>query len=289
MLPAPPAGPTVPPQLRSSPTRPEPAPAPASPGPIRPYARVLLKLSGEAFCAAGAQGIDPDELAAIAAEISDARSTGAQLAVVVGGGNFVRGARFAKAAHIHQATADYMGMLGTIINGLALKEALQHLGVDSRVMTAIDVRAVAEPFIRGRALRHLEKGRVLILVAGTGNPFCTTDTCAALRATELECDLLMKATKVDGVYSADPIKNPAARRYDRLTFAQAITENLAVMDITALAMCRESRIPVLVFDFKARGNIRRVVQGHTLGTLIVADEPPSSASTVHTAPRDLSR
>ncbi len=242
--------------------------------PVRPgaearrFGRVLLKLSGEAFCSPGGFGIEPHDLSAIALEVKEAFETGVQLAVVVGGGNFVRGAKFAKAAHIHQATADHMGMLATVMNGLALKEALHHLGVQSRVMTAIDVRSVAEPFIRGRAVRHMEKGRVIILVAGTGNPFCTTDTCAALRATELECELLMKATKVDGVYTADPKKDPSAKRYDRLTFAEAVSKGLAVMDMTALTMCQENNIPVLVFDFKAQGNIRRVVQGQTLGTLI---------------------
>ena len=230
--------------------------------------RVLLKLSGEAFCSSGGMGIDPDELTLIAGEVKEAFETGVQLAVVVGGGNFVRGAKFAKAAHIHQATADHMGMLATIMNGLALKEALLHQKVDSRVMTAIDVRAVAEPFIRGRALRHMEKRRVVILVAGTGNPFCTTDTSAALRATELECDLLVKATKVDGVYSADPKKDPKATRYDKITFSESIAKNLAVMDMTALAMCQENNIPVLVFDFKRRGNIRKVMEGQRLGTLI---------------------
>jgi uridylate kinase len=229
---------------------------------------VLLKLSGEAFCKPGSMGVDPDELGLIAAEVKEAYDTGAQLAVVVGGGNFVRGARFAKAAHIHQATADYMGMLATMMNGLALKEALLHVGVDSRVMTAIDVRAVAEPFIRGRALRHMEKKRVVILVAGTGNPFCTTDTCAALRATELECELLMKATKVDGVYTADPNKDPNAKRYDKLTFAESLNKGLAVMDMTALAMCQENKIPVLVFEFKHKGNIRAVIEGRPLGTMI---------------------
>jgi uridylate kinase len=229
---------------------------------------VLLKLSGEAFCRPGGMGIDAEELAVIAEEVKAAHDTGVQLAVVVGGGNFVRGAKFAKQAHIHQATADYMGMLATVMNGLALKEGLLHIGVDSRVMTAIDVRAVAEPFIRGRALRHMEKGRVVILVAGTGNPFCTTDTAASLRATELECDLLMKATKVDGVYSADPAKDPSARKYDALTFTESIAERLAVMDMQALAMCQENQIPVLVFDFKVRGHIREVMEGRRLGTLI---------------------
>ncbi len=230
-----------------------------------PYRRVLLKLSGEAFCAPGGFGIEPAELTTIAAEVRDAlsaggRGGGVQLAVVVGGGNFVRGAKFAKAAHIHQATADHMGMLATVINGLALKEALLHLGVESRVMTAIDVRSVAEPFIRGRALRHFEKGRVVILVAGTGNPFCTTDTCAALRSIELECEVLMKATKVDGVYTADPKKDPSATRYERLTFSEAVSKSLAVMDMTALTMCQENNVPVLVFDFKVPGNIRRAIE-----------------------------
>jgi uridylate kinase len=161
-----------------------------------------------------------------------------------------------------------MGMLGTVINALALKEKMLTLGVDSRVMSAIEIRAVAEPFIRGRALRHLEKGRVVILAAGTGNPFFSTDTCASLRATELECDILLKATKVDGVYTADPKKDPSARRYDTLTFAEAIGQGLKVMDATALTMCRENRIPVLVFDFKKAGNICRAIRGERVGTLV---------------------
>ncbi|MBC7772716.1 MAG: UMP kinase [Pyrinomonadaceae bacterium] len=232
------------------------------------YKRILLKLSGEAFCASGSSGIDPNELSLIAAELKSAHETGVRLAVVVGGGNYVRGARFAKAAHIHQAVADHMGMLATVMNGLALKEALLHVGIDSRVMSAIEIRAVAEPFIRGRAIRHLDKGRLVILVAGTGNPFCTTDTCAALRATELECDLLLKATKVDGVYTADPKKDPTARRYESLTFQEAIEKNLGVMDMTAITMCREQNIPVLVFDYHTKGNIRKAVTGEKLGTLI---------------------
>ncbi|HYE02583.1 MAG TPA: UMP kinase [Phycisphaerales bacterium] len=240
-------------------------PGATGPGGPAAWERVLVKVSGEAF---GSSGIDPGDLALLAGEITDAHATGAQLAVVVGGGNFVRGAKFARAAHIHQATADYMGMLATVINGLALKEALLHVGVESRVMSAIEIRAVAEPFIRGRALGHMEKGRVVILVAGTGNPFCTTDTCAALRATELECRLLMKATKVDGVYTADPHKDPGAKRYERLTFAEAMAQNLGVMDMTAITMCREQNIPVLVFDYRAKGSIRRVIQGEAIGTLV---------------------
>lgn len=249
---------------------PGPQPEDAKPG---PYRRVLLKLSGEAFCSPGGHGVDAKELEAIAAEVKAAHATGAQIAVVVGGGNIVRGAQLAEAGHIHQATADYMGMLATVINALALREKLFSLGVESRVLSAIEIRAVAEPFIRGRALRHLEKGRVVILAAGTGNPFFTTDTCAALRATELECDILLKATKVDGVYSADPKKDPKAQRFDRVTFAEAIGRGLRIMDMTALAMCQERRIPILVFDFKKPGNIRRVIErspdARGVGTLVL--------------------
>lgn len=232
------------------------------------YRRVLLKLSGEAFATPGGFGIENDELDTIAREVCDAARLGTQVAVVVGGGNIIRGAVLAEQGHIPQATADYMGMLGTVINALALKEKLLSLGQDSRVLSAIEIRAVAEPFIRGRALRHLEKGRVVILAAGTGNPFFTTDTCAALRATELECEILLKATKVDGVYTADPKKDPKATRYESLTFQEAIARNLRIMDMTALAMCQEHRVPVLVFDFKIPGNIRRVVEGASIGTVV---------------------
>ncbi|MHC5003625.1 MAG: amino acid kinase family protein, partial [Planctomycetota bacterium] len=165
-------------------------------------------------------------------------------------------------------TADYMGMLGTVINGLALKEALEGLGQPARLMSAIDIPAVAEPFIRGRALRHFEKGRVLVLAAGTGNPFFTTDTCASLRATELNADALLKATKVDGVYDADPMVHESARRYEQLTFSEALEKQLGVMDLTALTMCMEHHLPVIVFEFKARGNIRRVIEGESIGTLV---------------------
>ena len=252
----------------AAPPTPRPQPQAASPDSPKTYKRVLLKLSGEAFCTPGGFGVDPHELETIAGEVRDASRAGAQMAVVVGGGNIIRGAQLAAAGHIHRATADYMGMLGTVINALALREKLATLGVDSRVQSAIEIRAVAEPFIRGRAIRHLEKGRVVILAAGTGNPFFSTDTCAALRATELECDILLKATKVDGVYTADPRKDPTAKRYESLTFAEAISKNLAVMDMTALTMCKEHDIPVLVFDFKRAGNIRRVIQGEAIGTRI---------------------
>ncbi|RMH25213.1 MAG: UMP kinase [Planctomycetota bacterium] len=236
-----------------------------------PYRRVLLKLSGEAFSAAGAVGVDAAELRYIAQEVKAGRETGAALAVVVGGGNIVRGADLAREGIIHQATADYMGMLGTVINGLALKEALERIDQPARCMTAIDIPAVAEPFIRGRALRHLELGRVVILAAGTGNPFFTTDTCAALRATELGMDVVLKATKVDGVYSADPNADPAATRYDTISLAEAAEKRLAVMDQTALTMCRERGLPVVVFDFRQPGAVARAVAGEPVGTHLTID------------------
>lgn len=234
------------------------------------YRRVLLKLSGESFATEGAFGIHPAELASIAGEIADAMSDGLQLAVVVGGGNIIRGARLAAVGKFDQSTADYMGMLGTVINGLALKEALKSVGVESRVMSAIHVPSVAESFIRARALRHFEKGRVIILVAGTGNPFFTTDTCASLRAIELGAEVLLKATKVDGIYSADPRKDPKATRYETLKFSIALDQKLGVMDLTAMTMCMEHSLPVVVFDYKTKGNIRRVINGERIGTLVNA-------------------
>ncbi len=252
------------------------APAPASDSakagaPARPsrFSRVLLKLSGEAFCRPGGFGIDVDELEVIGNELK-AAAQGARIAVVVGGGNIIRGAELASGGHIHQATADQMGMLGTVINALALKEKLVSLGIDCRVMSAIEIKAVAEPFIRNRALRHMEKGRIVILAAGTGNPYFTTDTCAALRATELECEVLLKATKVDGVYTADPKKDPNATRFDEISFAEAMARKLKIMDMTALAMCGERKLPVLIFDFKKRGNIAAVVRGERIGTFLHA-------------------
>ncbi len=237
------------------------------PGPAG-YRRVILKISGESFSRPGEFGIDPDMLGLIAGEIDSAARLGTEVAVVVGGGNIIRGASLAERGRIDQSTADYMGMLGTVINGLALKEALYAIGVQARVMSAINLTAVAEPFIRGRAIRHLEKGRVVILVAGTGNPFFTTDTCASLRAVELGAEILLKATKVDGVYTADPRKDPTAKRYDTLRFAEAVEKQLGVMDLTALTMCMEHRLPVCVFDFATPGNIQRVVRGERIGTLV---------------------
>ncbi|MFT3684824.1 MAG: UMP kinase [Phycisphaerales bacterium] len=240
----------------------------------KPFSRVLLKLSGESLGSGGSGGgLDNKEMELIAKEVKSAAEVGAQIAIVIGGGNFIRGAQLANlgGGTIHQATADYMGMLATIINGMALKEALKAQGMEVRVMSAIDVKAVAEPFIRGRALRHLEKGRIVVLVAGTGNPFCTTDTCAALRASELDCQVILKATKVDGIYTADPRKDPNAKRLERLTYRDALTQNLAVMDMTAFAMCQERKIPIVVFDYKTSGNIRRVVAGERVGTVVTSE------------------
>lgn len=239
------------------------------------FRRVILKISGESFSRPGEFGIDPQELGHIAEEIAGALGQGVEIAVVVGGGNIIRGAQLAQKGRIDQATADSMGMLGTVINGLALKEALHALGKDARVLSAINLAAVTEPFIRARAHRHLDKGRVVILVAGTGNPFFTTDTAAALRAVELKADIVLKATKVDGIYTADPKKDPTATRYETLTFAEAIERQLGVMDLTALTMCMEHQVPVCVFDFRAKGNIRRVTSGERVGTLVTVEAAPS--------------
>ena len=231
--------------------------------------RVILKISGESFTTQGDLGISPDELMIIADEIADAHDEGIEIAVVVGGGNIIRGAQLATTSGFDQSTSDYMGMLGTVINGLALKEALESRGHQARVMSAINLSSVAEPFIRARALRHLEKNRIVILVAGTGNPFFTTDTCAALRSIELGADVLLKATKVDGIYDQDPAKHPDAKRYETLTFNHAIEQQLGVMDLTAMTMCMEHKMPICVFDFKKKGNIQRVVAGDTgIGTLV---------------------
>ncbi|MEM6257872.1 MAG: UMP kinase [Planctomycetota bacterium] len=232
------------------------------------YKRVLLKISGEAFCPPGQLGIDPDELTLIAKEIHAAAQQGTELAVVVGGGNIIRGAALAKASDFNQASADYMGMLGTAINGLALKEALEALGQPARVMSALAISSVAENYIRGRALRHLEKGRVVIFVGGTGNPFFTTDSAAALRASEIGADAVLKATKVDGVYDKDPNKHDDAKRFDTISFAAAITKQLKVMDLTAFAMCQERGIPIIVFNMKTPGHIAEVVAGKQHGTLV---------------------
>ena len=232
------------------------------------FKRVLLKVSGEALCKAGGFGIDGEELGVLAREIAAANGLGAQLAVVVGGGNIIRGARLAADGHIAQATADHMGMLGTVINGMALKEALERIGHPARVLSAINLTSVAETFIRGRAIRHLEKGRIVIFVAGTGNPFFTTDTAAALRATEIGAEILLKATKVDGIYDKDPHKHADAKRFERLSFAEALSRRLKVMDLTAFSMCMERGIPVIVFNAKVPGHIAEVVGGKPHGTRV---------------------
>lgn len=235
------------------------------------YRRVLIKLSGEAFCKPGGFGIDGDELQLIAREIARAAEAGSQVAIVVGGGNIIRGATLAKQGQIDQAVADQMGMLGTVINGLAMKEALEQLGQPARVLSAINVSSVAELFIRGRALRHLEKGRVVIFVGGTGNPFCTTDSAASLRAAEINADALLKATKVDGVYDKDPVKHDDAQRFDALTFDEAIRRGLQVMDLTAFDMCRTHNIPIIVFNMKQPGQIADVVRGGGVATVVSAE------------------
>lgn len=232
------------------------------------YERVLLKISGEGFCPPGSFGIHGAPLDRIAEEVSSVVELGVQVAVVVGGGNFLRGAAFAKELAIENAVADYMGMLATVLNALALQEALERRGHPTRVQSALSISRVCEPFIRRRALRHLEKGRVVILGAGTGNPHVTTDSCAALRAAELNADALLKATKVDGVYDADPRQDASARRYDRLTYNQVIDGRLKVMDVSAIDVCQQHDVPIVVFNLFAPGTMRRVVLGEPLGTVV---------------------
>jgi uridylate kinase len=244
----------------------------SQPGAPPRYKRVLLKISGEGFCHEGGFGIEADELEGIAHQCVEVCKSGVELAIVVGGGNFIRGATFAEDGHIPRATADYMGMLATVINAVALQETMERFGQPTRVQSAISVHSVAEPFIRRRAVRHLEKGRAVILAAGTGNPFFTTDTCAALRATEIAADVLLKATKVDGVYSSDPKKNPNARLYEEITYEQVHRDQLRVMDLTAITLCMERKIPLVVFNLKKPGNIARVVRGDNVGTRIVPAE-----------------
>jgi uridylate kinase len=230
------------------------------------YRRILLKLSGEALLGNEEYGIDPEVVASIAREIVTIHGWGVTVAVVVGGGNIFRGAE-AAARGMDRATADYMGMLATVMNGLALQDAIEKFGIQTRVLTGIEMDKVAEPFIRRRAERHLEKGRVVLLVAGTGNPYFTTDTAAALRAVELHTDVLLKATKVEGVYERDPFAYPSARKFSSLDYMDALNLELGVMDATALSLLKEHRLPIVVFNL-ARGNIERVVRGDPIGTLI---------------------
>lgn len=231
------------------------------------YHRVLLKLSGEALMGDLGYGIDPKVVADIAQEISEVVKSGIQIVIVVGGGNIFRGVKAASAG-MDRATADYIGMIATVMNAMTLQDALERIGVPTRVQTAIAMQEIAEPYIRRRAIRHLEKGRVVIFGAGSGNPFFTTDTTAALRAAEIDAEVIFKATKVDGVYDADPHVNPHARRYQSLTYGHVLAHDLRVMDSTAIALCKENNIPILVFDLSARGNIVRAAKGEPVGTIV---------------------
>jgi uridylate kinase len=235
------------------------------------YKRILLKLSGEALLGDRQYGVDPSFCAFIARQVAEVHRLGVQVGIVVGGGNIFRGLA-AAASGMDRATGDYIGMLATVMNGLALQDALERAGVQTRVMTAIAMHEVAEPYIRRRAVRHLEKGRVTLFVAGTGNPYFTTDTAAALRAVEINAEVLLKATKVDGVYDADPLKEPTARRYSRLEYADILRDQLKVLDATAVSLCMENELPIVVFDLNQPDNIRRVAMGEPVGTLIAAPD-----------------
>lgn len=231
------------------------------------YQRVLLKLSGEALMGDLPYGIDPTIVQGIAEEIAEVTRQGIQIAIVVGGGNIFRGVKGA-AAGMDRATADYIGMIATVMNAMTLQDALEQMDIPTRVQTAISMQELAEPYIRRRAMRHLEKGRVVVFGAGSGNPFFTTDTTAALRAAEIDADIIMKATKVDGVYDADPKINPNARRFNSLTYGHVLTHDLKVMDSTAIALCKDNNIPILVFDLSVSGNIRRALLGESIGTIV---------------------
>jgi uridylate kinase len=233
------------------------------------YRRVLLKLSGEALMGEQPFGIDPAVTTAIAKEIGEIQQLGVQTAAVIGGGNLFRGLA-ASARGMDRATADYMGMLATVINALALQDALEHNGVHTRVATAIEMRAVAEPFIRRRAVRHLEKGRVVLFAAGTGNPYFTTDTAAALRAMEMKADVILKGTKVDGIYTADPMLDENATKYDEISYLKVLEQGLKVMDATAISLCMDNRLPIVVFNLRTSGNLRRVIMGEAVGTTVRA-------------------
>jgi uridylate kinase len=231
------------------------------------YKRILLKLSGEALAGQQGYGIDPDVITGIAGEVREVVDLGVQVALVIGGGNIFRGLA-ASSAGMDRASADYMGMLATVMNSVAMQDALEKQGVVTRVQSAIEMQEIAEPYIRRRAVRHLEKGRVVIFGAGTGNPFFTTDTAASLRAAEIGAEVILKATKVDGIYTADPNKDPAAVRYETLTYLDVLKLGLQVMDSTATSLCMENNLPIIVFDLTCRGNIRKVVCGEPIGTLV---------------------
>ncbi|MBI3071204.1 MAG: UMP kinase [Deltaproteobacteria bacterium] len=231
------------------------------------YRRILLKISGEALMGPAAFGIDPDTLNRFASEVADVQRLGVEVALVVGGGNIFRGVSGASLG-MERASADYMGMLATVLNALALQNRLEQSGVHTRVLSAIELQALAEPYIRRRATRHLEKGRVVIFAAGTGNPYFTTDTAAALRAMEIGAEVILKATKVDGVYDRDPMQDKSAVRFDRLTYLDVLNKDLRVMDSTAISLCRDNRLPIVVFNLTVPGNIRRVVLGENVGTRV---------------------
>jgi uridylate kinase len=231
------------------------------------YRRVLLKLSGESFMGNLSSGIDPEVVEVVAGEIREVAALGVQLGIVIGGGNIFRGMT-ASAKGMDRTTADYMGMLATVINSLALQSTLEHVGVPTRVQTAIEMREIAEPFIQRRAIRHLEKGRVVIFAAGTGNPYFTTDTAATLRAVEIKADIILKATKVDGVYDRDPVKYADAVMYEKISYTEVLTKNLKVMDASAISLCRDNGLPLNVFNLQKAGNIKRVICGEPVGTIV---------------------
>ena len=246
----------------------------ADPGAPPAYRRVVLKLSGEALAGRQGYGIDPEILARIAEEIHEVVDLHVQVAVVIGAGNIYRGIA-ASAGGMDRATGDYMGMLATVINALALQDAIEKAGVPTRVLSAIEMRAVAEPYIRRRAIRHLEKGRVVVFAAGTGNPFFTTDTAGALRAVEIGADVILKATKVDGIYTADPDKDPSAVKLPRVGYIEVLNRGLAVMDTTAISLCMDNKLPIVIFDLTRRGNIRRIITGERVGSIVESDAAPS--------------
>jgi uridylate kinase len=232
------------------------------------YRRILLKISGEGLSGAGGFGLAKDELDKVAGQVEELVKLGIQPAIVVGAGNLVRGATLSKMTHIHRVTGDQMGMMATVINALALQDVLEGQDIPTRVLSAIEVTRFCEPFIRRRAIKHLDNNRVVILAGGTGNPFFTTDTCAALRAAEIRADVLIKATKVDGVYSADPVNDPQATKYDKLSFDEVLRDNLRVMDHTAISMCKENNIDIIVCNLMEAGTVARVAKGEAVGTLI---------------------
>ena len=239
-----------------------------SPAPI--YRRIVLKLSGESFQGSQGFGIDAETVHSIARDVKEVNDLGIQMAIIVGGGNIFRGTR-QKSLSIDRATGDYMGMLATVINGLALQDALEKQGVVTRLLSAIDMAQVAEPFIRRRAMRHLEKGRVVIFAAGTGNPYFSTDTAAALRAMEIKAHVILKATRVDGIYDADPEKVPGAKMFERITYLDVIQKGLTVMDSTAISLCMDNRMPIIIFNMNTPGNIRRVAMGEKVGSTVTAE------------------